>query len=204
MPPAVSLTRNLQAKRTPLLIERNWPDGEEHVCCFCEQRFLQGNSKWSRTWEHLDNDKTNEALWNLEWAHLYCNEKKRHDADLQILARELIKKNQEWETKFNFDAFESARESERKTDTDEHTEIDLNKAHFEIAENFLHEKITKKNPRYLLSDAVSCIVLRCKKQTGHGSSQSVRNYLNVLSCTEGDYDTDKIEGKNYIFERVKK
>ncbi|MBL4817972.1 MAG: hypothetical protein JKY15_01895 [Deltaproteobacteria bacterium] len=201
MPPAVSLTVNVQVKRTPLMNERDYPHGAERVCCFCEQRFLPGHTLWKETWEHLDNDGKNHALWNLAKVHWKCNEDKNKDFDLQILARELIKKNQAWEETFDF---ESLRARERTNDTQEHKEIDLNRAHYEITENFLTEKITEKKPRYLLSDGVSCIVLRCKKKTGSGSTQSVRNYLNVLSCTEGKYEIDKIEGKNYIFERTKK
>lgn len=182
------------------MLERDCPNNEEETCCFCEQRFIPEHTLWRKTWEHLDNDKENESLWNLAWAHWHCNEKKKNDFDLQIQAREIIKKNQEWEEQFSF---ESAREGEREntTDTYEQTEIDLNKAHFELAQNFLTEKITNKSPRFLVSDAVSCIVLRCKKQTGHGSSQSVRNYINVLACSEGSYQIEKIEGKSFVQRR---
>lgn len=198
MPQAKSLTRNIMAKRTPFMLERDCPNGEEQVCCFCEQRFLEGNTKWKRTWEHLDNDDENEELWNLAWAHHYCNEKKRHDADLQILAREIIKKNQQWEESYDF---ESAREKERENKTDEQTEIDLNVAHRQIVSEFLAEKLSN-DLSWEFNDAINCITLRCETQTGHGSKQSVRNYLDVQSCSEGKYLKEKIKGKTFLKRRT--
>ena len=132
------------------------------------------------------------------YIHWICNQKKKNDTDLQIYAQELIKNNKEW---FEQNDFESLRAREIKSDVDEHTEIDLNVAHYEITENFLTEKITNENPRIHLSDAINSITLRAKKLTGHGSVQSVKNYLNVLSSSEGNYKIEKIEGKRYILRR---
>ena len=192
MPPAKSLTKNIQAKRTPLIIERDYPNGEEQTCCFCEQRFIDGDGVWHKTWEHLDNDKENEELWNLAWAHWHCNEKKRHDSDLQIQAREIIKKNQEWEENYDF---ESVREREREIDKEPKTEIDINVTHFKIATEFLAEKINEVNPRYPLEDAIYSIVTRCRKKTGHGSHQAVRGYLKELTCSENKYQMEEKDGK---------
>ena len=205
-----SLTRNLEAKMEPYLRQRddpksllpvNHPDYLECTCCFCEQRFLEGDIKWGKTNEHLDNNRENNKPWNIAKAHRYCNEKKRYDSDLQIIASELIERNKKYEDEH---PFESARERNKTQPIDEQTEIDLNVAHHEIAENFLHEKIIPQYPRYLLSDSINCIVLRCRKQTGHGSAQAIRNYINVLACTEGKYQIEKIEGKNYVQKRIKK
>lgn len=199
MPPAKSLTKNIQAKRTPFIIERDYSDGEEYTCCFCEQRFLPGNTLWRRTWEHLDNKEENEELWNLSWAHWKCNEKKKTDADLQIQAREIIKKNKQWEETFDF---ESAREGERKIDTYTHTEMDLNIAHFKVTTEYLAEKIPEIGIHYPEEDAIYSIVARCRKLTGHGSHQSVRGYLKELTCSEGKYNCKKIDGVKQIFRRT--
>jgi hypothetical protein len=199
LPPAKSLTLNIIAKRTPLLIERDYPDGTEQTCCFCDQRFLPGHTKWRKTWEHLDNNKQNEELWNLAWAHWWCNEKKKNDADMQIYARELIKKNLDWQQSFDS---ESARERERENKTDEQTEIDLNVAHRQIVSEFLAEKIPNDSLQVDFNDAINCIVLRCETQTGHGSKQSVRNYIDVQCCTEGKYTKEKIKGKTILKRRT--
>ena len=193
---ARSLTVAVKAKRTPLIIERDYSNGEEYSCCFCEQRFLNDTPKWKKTWEHLDNDETNEELWNLMWAHWYCNEKKKTFIDYQIMAIDFIKKNQEWQNTFNTEEF--LRERKIKQPREEHTEIELNTAHFQKTVEFLAEKITDDEPRHLLKDAIYCITARCRKDTGHGSPQAVRNYINELCCSEGSYKIEKKSGKNYI------
>ncbi len=174
-----------------MIKERDYAN-HEPWCIFCGGRFVNSDSKWCIEWEHLSNDSDCHEEWNLAWAHAICNEKKKNDFDMQDFAYNLVKKNKKWFS-------ESMGERKIKPPIDEQTEIDLNVAHTEITEQFLTEKLPDMNKRYLFSDAINCIVLRCKKQTGHGSSQSVRNYLNYLSCSEGDYDIKKIEGKNYIF-----
>lgn len=197
---ARSLTVAVKSKRTPLIIERDYPNGEEFICCYCEQRFLKNNPLWKKTWEHLDNDETNQELWNLKWAHWYCNQKKKTFTDYHIIAREFIKKNQEWQNKFDFEEF--LRERKIKQPVEEHTEIELNIAHYEEATKFLAERLPDEDARHLLTDTINCISLRCRKKTGHGSSQSVRNYINELCCSEGNYKIQKISGKNYILRRI--
>lgn len=195
---ARSLTPKIKNMRTPYIIARDYPNGEEFTCRYCEQRFINTNFKWKRTWEHLNNDKENNELWNLAWAHWQCNQQKKNNPELQVMAHELIKRNKQWEEENDF---EFARERKIKEPTEEQTEIDLNMAHHKITEEFLAEKLPDNNAKHTLSDAVNCIVLRCRKKTSHGSSQAVRNYLNVLSCSEGLYKVEKIDGKNYIMRR---
>jgi len=187
------LTLNKKAKFTPILKERDYDD-QESWCIYCGGRFIESHTSWCREWEHLNNNSECNEDWNLVWAHAICNEKKKYDFDMQGFAQELAKKNKKWFS-------ESMRGREKKQPTAEATEIDLNVAHMEITEQFLTEKLPDKNKRHLLLDAINCIALRCKKQTGHGSAQSVRNYLNILSCSEGNHEIRKIEGKNYIFQR---
>jgi len=198
---ASSLTHAVQAKRRPLIIERDYPNGEEFTCCYCEQRFLNNTKKWKKTWEHLDNDETNEELWNLMWAHWYCNQKKKTSfTDYQIMARDFIKKNQEWQNTFDIEEF--LRERKIKQPIEEHTEIELNTAHYEETAKFFSEKLIDEESKYLLTDTIYCIVSRCRKKTGHGSAQAVRNYINELCCSEEIYKIEKISGKNYIFRRT--
>ncbi len=196
---ARSLTPAIKAKRTPLIIERDYPDGAEFTCCYCEQRFISGHPRWKKTWEHLDNHRENEELSNLKWAHKYCNIKKKTFTDYQIMAREFIKKNQEWQNAFDFEEF--LRERKIKQPTEEQTEIELNTAHVQKTVEFLAEKITDEEPEYPLDDAIYCITARCRKETGHGSSQASRNYIKELCCSEGLYKIEKKRGKNYIVRR---
>lgn len=197
---ARSLTVAIKARRTPLIIERDYPNDEEYTCCYCEQRFIKDHPIWKKTWEHLDNDQKNEELWNLMWAHKYCNIKKDTCIDYQIMARDFIKKNQEWQNTFDIEEFLRARKI--KQPTEEHTEIELNTAHFQKTVEFLVEKIPDDESEYVLNDAIYCITARCRKETGHGSPQSVRNYLHELYCDEGKYKIVKKSGKNCIMKRT--
>ena len=192
---ARTLSENMKAKTMPIIIDRDY-NHEEQYCMFCGGKFLSGKAKYKKTWEHLDNDDENQQPWNLCLVHWICNQKKKYDFDLQFYANELIKINKQWHNR-DSDSFMERTSSH----ANENTEIDLNTVHYEITENFLTEKITGSSRRLPLTDAISCIVLRCKNQTGHGSMQSVRNYLNVLSCSEGRYMIEKIEGKNFIQKR---
>lgn len=197
---ALSLTPTIMARREPLMKLRDCPNGEECTCCFCEQRFIEGHSKWRRTWEHLDNDDANQELWNLAWAHFYCNNIKKGNPEFQSIAFDIIQRNKKWQSTFDF---ESAREREKLSDPEEHTEIELNTAHMQETREFLAEKITDKpDSKYPFSDAIYCIVSRCREETGHGSPQAVRNYLKELTCSEGKYNVKKIKGVNYIVRRT--
>lgn len=194
---AKTLTQNIKVKIHPLIMKRDY-DNLEPYCMFCGCRFVAGDTRHRKTWDHLDNDAENQQPWNLCYVHWICNQYKKNEYDLQFEAQQLLQQNKEWHEQNDF---EFLRAREKKADTDEPTEIDLNMAHYEIAQNFLTEKITNKNPRILFSEAIYSITLRAKKQTGHGSVQSVRNYLNVLTSMEADYKVEKIEGKRYILRR---
>lgn len=199
MPMAKSLTPRLKSLRTPLILIRDY-DNQEPTCIFCEQRFIQGSTKWMKTWEHLDGDVSNEELWNLAWAHNYCNNRKNGLIEFQVIAGDKIIENKKWESEFDFEGF--TRERERENKIIEQTEIDLNVAHRQIVTEFLAEKLPENNSSWEFNDAINCITLRCETQTGHGSKQSVRNYLDVQSCSEGKYQKEKIKGKTTLKWRV--
>ncbi len=209
MPVAKSLTIRIKKQRTPLVLKRDYPLSllyledpcyEEPTCCYCEQRFILGHTLWKKTWEHLNNDKTCEYLWNLAWAHWKCNQDKMHDNfDLQFLAQDIIRKNKEWEANHDF---ELSSEREKITDTHPHTEIDLNIAHSQVATEYLAEKINNTNPQYPEEDAIYSIVTRCRRLTGHGSAQAVRGYLKELTCSENKYAIEKVKGKKFIIRRT--
>lgn len=198
MPMAKSLTPRLKGLRTPFILLRDY-DGQEPTCIFCEQRFMQGSTKWMKTWEHLDGETSNEELWNLAWAHKYCNNRKNGSIEFTVIADDKIIENKKWESEFDFEGF--ARERERENKTDEQTEIDLNVAHRQIVSEFLAEKVSTEST-WEFNDAINCITLRCETNTGHGSKQSVRNYLDVQCCSEGKYQKEKINGKTVLKRRT--
>lgn len=188
------LTMNQKAKFEPMILVRDFPNGETPVCFYCEQRFLNNNKKWCRTWDHLDNDESHNYPENFVFAHWNCNQNKKFNIDWQILAQEKLQENLKL-------AFEFTRERNKISNTDEPTEIDLNVAHRKITQEFLVEKLSV-DEKLDFVDTINCITLRCENQTGHGSKQSVRNYLDVLSCSEGKYRKFKEGGKTWISKRL--
>ncbi len=192
------LTLNKQAKLTPIIIERDYGGDKLLIyCIFCGGKFVKDHPLWCKEWEHLNNDDDCHEVWNMVWVHAHCNEKKKFDCDLQLFAFDLVKKNK----KFVSDPME---ERKIKAPTEEQTEIDLNVRHRELTEIFLAEKLPDNTKQHILTDAIYCITLRCQKDTGHGSPQAIRNYLNTLTCSEGKYQIKKIKGKNHIFRRTGK
>ncbi|MCH8915788.1 MAG: hypothetical protein IIA82_08115 [Thaumarchaeota archaeon] len=189
----------MKMKLNPYIVARDYPnEEEEQVCCYCEQRFISTDPRWKRTYEHLDCNHENNSGWNIAYAHFKCNQDKKTNVDYQFIAHDLIKKNKEWDENNDF---EFTRERNKIFNTDEPTEIDLNVAHRKITEEFLAEKLSVDEKLDFI-DTINCITLRCENQTGHGSKQSVRNYLDVLSCSEGKYRKFKEGGKTWISKRL--
>lgn len=96
---------------------------------------------------------------------------------------------------------ESLRAREKIPDVDGHIEIDVNTANTKITREYLAERLHSE-AKIDFIDALNCITLRCIEQTEHGSKQSVRNYLDVLTCSDGKYRKFKENGRTYITKRV--
>jgi len=206
---AKSLTPNIIAKRTPLIIERDYPDDEEFTCCYCEQRFIENHHLWKKTWEHLDNDRTNEELWNLAWAHWHCNQKKKNDFDLELIAREIIQKNQEWESQFDFESL-SVSVGEKGTprqihkDTLELKEGDINLIANKLAKSQLEENLPpgckdQISYRQTLRDIHFLLI---KETDGRGSEQATRRALDVLTQSKfSEWEEKKLGKGNRVIQR---
>ena len=134
------LTLNKKAKFTPIIIERDYPNGAEHTCIFCGQSFLAGNPDWRKVWDHLDNDDSNNYDWNLGWAHDRCNQIKKFSAELQIIAYEKIKSNKKWVS-----ASLGGEKSNKETQPNE--QIDANRESCLITELFLIEHLMPNGNR---------------------------------------------------------
>ena len=152
----------------PFLIER---DGG--CCCFYCRRKL-GITKV--IYEHLNSKRSDNRPENIVISCQSCNIKKISNPDLQIIAKDKLEQNENG----NFLSERNLVESYEPHNTS--TEIDINTSNFEITDKYLTEVIqTDGNILYL--DALNSCVYLCKKKIGHGSQQSVRNYIATLTCT---------------------
>lgn len=145
--------------------------------------------------EHLNNNRYDNRIENIALAHQACNIKKSTYTDYQIIASEKLKEN---ESKlFVGEKNRAALEIKEAS-----TEIDINVTNYDIAKKFLLERI-KTDGSIGYTDALNSISFLCKEKTGHGSQQSVRNYINSLTSPVGTFMMIKNEeGKKIIVKRA--
>lgn len=158
-------------------------DGE--ICLYCKKPL---GKKY--VLEHLNDDRSDNRLENFCLAHPSCNVAKKYHADYQILAKEKLLEN------------ESALfiPIEDKTDDEASTEIKISKNNFDIVEQYLSEKIVL-DEKISWDDALYGATYKCKKLTGFGSVQCIRNYLKILTSSESKFMQTKDESKNKIIVR---
>lgn len=188
------LSATIKRKRIPLLILRDYPNGKLETCCYCNTKFDKRIAKRRMNWEHLDDNKSNQQLWNLAWSCFECNQRKKNDYDLKMIGMEIIAKNKLWEESQNPESIPVC-ETNGHRDT---TEIELSPIFFEIAHDFLKEKIPDLNKRITIKLAANTIAARCIKRIGQGSPITARRNLDILSTEEFIYRIEKIEGQYYI------
>ena len=201
-----NITLNQKAKWTPIILERDYPNAEEPYCFFCEQRFIEHDPRWCQEWEHLNNNDDDNRPENMVWAHAQCNEKKKYNAEWQVLAADKLKKN----VKFHSDLL---RESERERSFSAHKETsdeaDVSAVIVQHAIQFLAQELLPqqgnepKRKQLPLKEAVECVDYLVKKDTnGRGSHPSVQRHLESLTCTiSKEYERRTIKGKWIIFRR---
>ena len=127
-------------------------------------------------WEHLDDNRRHNVIDNLVFACRTCNNKKPHDIDMQLIAQEKLQDN----IKRNY-VREIINTKNKQT-----SEIEIGCTNFEIVEIFLH-----RNVPIDFTEALNSAAYECKKKTGYGSQQSVRNYFDLLTSVNAPFEVHK-------------
>jgi len=197
------LSATIKRKRTPLIILRDYQNGAQHKCCYCKVTFNKKIPKRRKNWEHLDDNKHNQKLWNLAWSCFECNQRKKIEYDLKIIGMDLTYKNKQWEESQESESTPVCEKSELRKQP-KNSEFDLSPLFFEIAHQFLREKLSTVNKRFTMKLAADTIAARCIKQQGQGSSVTARRNLDILCTEEFIYKSDKIEGQFYIMIDIEK
>jgi len=198
------LTLNQKTKFYPIIMERDFPNGQTSVCFYCEQRFIESIPKWRRTFDHLDNDTMHNYPENLVFAHFDCNQKKKFNLDWQVLAQEKLQENL-------LLASESLGERGNNKNTDKNTQpneqIDANKEESKLAEEYLNERLLPHNGKDPVDDELDfnetkdSLAYISYKKYGHGSQNTFDRVLKMLTCSESSFDRDKRNGRMKIFRR---
>ena len=79
-------------------------------------------------------------------------------------------------------------------------EIEINVTNSEITEQFITESVVA-NGSISYNDALNSSVFLCKNKTGHGSQQSVRNYIAALTSIIGPFQIIRDENKKKLIVR---
>jgi len=176
------LSISLKQKYLPLIIKR---DGEN--CSYCGKKL----NHRTHIYEHLNNNRSYNELENIVLACHSCNNKKPHDSEMQKLALKKLEENE----KSNF-----MRERSLEDEINSHeasTEIEINVSNFDITEQYISD-VVNCDGYISYSDALNSCVALCKEKTGHGSQQSVRNYLAALTSTLGCFEITRDENSKKI------
>jgi len=139
------------------IIER---DG--YRCLFCPEPFTDTHPPEI---EHLDNNHDNNHIWNKTFAHHECNNKKKLNGDLQIIAHEKLISNKKY-------VYACERTDELEVSSSEQR----NKSNRPVALQWLQEHLMIE-PHVLLRDAANAISNLCQKRNGTGSTQAIRKYI---------------------------
>jgi len=133
--------------------------------------------------EHLENGMPlKNDLDNLALAHQSCNIKKANDIDAYI---DIIEAKQE----SNKTAiYVRERKPSKKSAS---SEIEISNACYSITEKYLIDEILA-HAWIDYNKTLPSIVYLCKKRTGHGSMNQIRNHLDVLTSEKAPFMIDKI------------
>jgi len=180
------LTQYHKTKYFPLLIKR---DGG-FICWYCKGG-LQTNK---HVFEHLNDNREDNRIENIVLACNSCNNKKPHDCAMKNIAIQKLRENEEG----NF-------MRERKFESDHSTqeaskEIEINMSNYEITRQFI-TKILETDRSFSYNDALDACVYTCKEITGHGSQQSVRNYIGTLTSIVSPFEIIRDKNKKKIIVR---
>ena len=180
------LTPKQRRELTDIIVAR----GDPYCCFYCHYEFKNVKECWL---EHLDDDRTHNNPDNIVFTCRRCNAKKQHDQVMRIKAEEKLRHNESLEYVRDWEELQKLQHSTEQ--------IDINKSSCDITLQWLEERLPLgSSNRVLLKTAVDTITFECKDRTGHGSQQSIRNYIDYLcsSAPKAPFEIFKFDHKRYI------
>lgn len=198
-----ALSASKKARLTVFLIRKYG-----NVCWYDKQPFVEDLHELTRTLDHLNNKDDDNRWENIVLCHWGCQQKKKTDPDMQILAMEQLQINVQ-DPDFLKIETESGSEREKNTDadTDELTDGQINRIINTVVDKFITERLTKDKPDSRLSfiDTMNSITHLVQKETnGRGSQPAVRRAIEVRCCSISEFEIIRDSGKRYIKRRLGK
>ena len=181
------LTPAQRRQLTDIIIAR----GDSYRCFYCHYVFENVKECWL---EHLDDDRTNNNPDNIVFTCRNCNVKKQHDESLRVQAREKLRVNQMMNYVRNWKELQKLQKESSEA-------VAINESNCNTTIKWLEERLPLGSSNtVLLKEAVDTITCECKYNTGHGSQQSIRNYIDYLtsSSPKAPFEIFKLDNKRYI------
>lgn len=168
-------------------------------CCFlCGDHFVDGDHYLGRTEHHLDGNTKNDEYWNRILVHNICNIRCENFIEWQVISRDIMN----WNIKQQQPTTEQIKMATDSLLRDGVSiMIALNVQHSKICEETIIERM-KVEPFWKRIDAIAECTLRCRDKTGHGSMQSIRNYITVLCAESGSFKIEELDGVDVIMKRT--
>jgi len=158
------LTEAKKRKWLPKLII----DQNGFICYQCDDTLKPGHY----VFEHLNDRREDSRYENTGLACIICNNKKPHSIDMQLKARELLKKKEEAGLKYLED--EGAHENNS-------SEIEINKILYNFTEQYISEQVAA-NVNISKDETLAELTYLGQERFGHGSESTFRKYLKSLTC----------------------
>ena len=178
-----SLTQSLKQKYLPILIQRD----SGLNCLYCKEP-LTGDY----IFEHLNSKRLDNRIENLALSCQSCNIKKITNCDLELIAADKLKQNEEAGLKYLEDTEAHKQYS---------SEIEINKVLYSFTEQYVSEQITT-NVNISFDDTLTELTYLAQKRYGHGSEATFRKYLKSLTCKVSELQVVKDDkGKKIICKR---
>jgi len=145
--------------------------------------------------DHLNDNPNDNRIENKVISCQSCNVKKAYDYELRERAIQKLRENDAITLQSN--------RLEDHTGAEHETEIGINEKNYPIVEKYISERIAADG-FIEYSKALNSCAYTCKKKTGHGAQQTIRNYIDMLTSDEGPFMVVRDEnGKKIIVKRRK-
>jgi len=167
--------------------------GDAYSCFYCHYDFKNVEECWL---EHLDDDRTNNTPDNIVFTCRSCNVKKQHDESMRVQAREKLRVNQMMNYVRDWKELQKLQKESSEA-------VAINESNCNTTIKWLERRLvidSETSMTVLLKEAVDTITFECKDKTGHGSQQSIRNYIDYLtsSAPKAPFEIFKQDNKRYI------
>ncbi len=174
-------------------------------CFYCKEPFNHKTHKHNglrnphfMVFDHLNNKEYDNRIENIVLCHNLCNQRKKNNADWQIIAKDQLKENESG-------VFVREREKQTKNEKPDYgeiadhqnIEIESNARFFYITRDYLNEELKNKD-KIALSETLDSIAMMCMTELGHGSQTTIRKHVGMLTSKKGSFELVTIAGTKWI------